>query len=112
MLWVNCIYTVESILSAAATSIRSYRFMIGGVAVQALGDIATQVAQYKIFSSWLAPSYGFASKLRFELGVGQIDSFIGKATANVIAKITGDFSWVYWTALLKKVSTNLAKLAF
>lgn len=112
MLWGNVIYSVGSIFIAAATTIRNYKFMVFGVVVQAFGDIATQVAQYKIFSSWFAPSHGFASTLGFELGVGKIGSFVGKATANIIAKKTGDFSWVYWTAVFMNLFTNVITVVF
>jgi len=112
MLYGTAIYTAGAILIAAATTIRSYRFMIFGVIIQALGDIATQVAQYKVFSSWFAPSHGFASTLGFELGVGKIGAFVGKATANVIAKRTGDFSWVYWTAVFMNLFTNAITVVF
>ncbi|KAB2568946.1 hypothetical protein DBV05_g12381 [Lasiodiplodia theobromae] len=112
MLWGNAIYSVGAILIAAATTVRNYKFMIFGVVVQSFGDIATQVAQYKVFSSWFAPSNGFASTLGFELGIGKIGSFVGKATANVIAKKTGDFSWVYWTAVFMNLFTNAATLVF
>ncbi|KAH4219184.1 hypothetical protein HBI38_183800 [Parastagonospora nodorum] len=112
MLYGNAIYSLGAILIAAATTIRSYKFMIFGVIVQAFGDIATQVAQYKVFSSWFAPSNGFASTLGFELGVGKIGSFVGKATANVIAKRTGDFGWVYWTAVFMNLFTNVVTLGF
>jgi hypothetical protein len=100
ILWGNAIYSMETILIAAATTIRSYKFMIFEAIVQAFGAIATQVAQYKIFASWFAPPSGFASTLGFELGIGKIGSFVGKAIANVIAKNMGDFSWVYWIAVL------------
>lgn len=112
MLYGNAIYSVGAIFIAAATTVRSYQFMIFGVVVQAFGDIATQVAQYKVFSSWFAPSNGFASTLGFELGIGKIGSFVGKATANIIAKRTGDFSWVYWTAVFMNLFTNLITLIF
>jgi len=95
MLYGNIIFSAGAILIAAATTVRSYNFMIAGVIVQSLGDIATQVAQYKVFSSWFAPSNGFASTLGLELGIGRIGSFVGKATANIIAKKSGDFMWVY-----------------
>lgn len=112
MLYGNIIYSIGAILIASATTIRSYKFMIVGTIVQALGDIATQVAQYKVFSSWFAPSHGFASTLGFELGIGKIGSFVGKATANIIAKRTGDFKWVYWTAVFMNLFTNLITLVF
>jgi MFS family permease len=112
LLWGNAIFSIGAILIAAATTVRSYEFMIFGIIVQALGDIATQVAQYKVFSSWFAPSDGFASTLGLELGIGKIGSFVGKATANVIAKKTGDFSWVYWTAVFMNLFTNVVTLGF
>ncbi|KUI72558.1 Major facilitator superfamily domain-containing protein 1 [Cytospora mali] len=112
ILYGNAIYSVGAILIAAATQVRNYKFMIFGVVVQALGDIATQVAQYKMFSSWFAPSNGFASMLGFELGLGKIGSFVGKATANIIAENLGDFAWVYWTAVFMNLFTNVATVAF
>jgi len=45
--------------------------MICGYVILALGDIATQIAQCKIFSSWFQPSHGFASTLGLELGIGK-----------------------------------------
>ncbi|KAM3544367.1 hypothetical protein ARSEF1564_002746 [Beauveria bassiana] len=112
LLYGNAIYSVGAMLIAGATTVRSYKFMIGGVVIQALGDIATQVAQYKVFSSWFAPSNGFASTLGLELGLGKIGGFVGKATANIIARRTGDFSWVYWCAVFMNLFTNAATLAF
>lgn len=84
----NAVYTIGSILVAAATTVRSFNFMIGGRIILALGDIATQVAQYKMFSSWFPPSNGFASTLGFELAIGKIGGFVGKSTANIIAKVS------------------------
>lgn len=112
MLWGNAVFSIGAILVAAATTVRSYKFMIGGIVVQAFGDVATQVAQYKIFSSWFPPSSGFASTLAFELGIGKIGSFVGKATANVISKNLGDFSWAYWMAVFMNLFTNVATLFF
>lgn len=112
MLWGNAVFSIGAILIAAATTVRSYDFMIVGVVVQAFGDVATQVAQYKIFSSWFPPSSGFASTLAFELSIGKIGSFVGKATANVIAKNLGDFSWAYWMAVFMNIFTNVATLFF
>lgn len=51
---------------------RSYKFMIFGRIVLALGDIFTKIAQYKIFSSWFPPSHGFASTLGLELAIGKV----------------------------------------
>lgn len=112
MLYGNGIYTFGSILIAAACQVRSYKFMIVATIVQALGDIATQVAQYKIFTSWFAPSNGFASTLGFELGIGKIGQFVGQATANIIAENLGDFAWVYWMAVFMNLFTNITTLIF
>ncbi|KAI9155628.1 Major facilitator superfamily domain-containing protein [Paramyrothecium foliicola] len=112
MLWGNIIFSLGAVFIAAATTIRNFDFMVFGFVVQAFGDVATQVAQYKIFSSWFAPSNGFASTLAFELGLGKIGAFVGKATANVIAKNLGDFSWVYWMAVFMNIFTNIATLFF
>ncbi|KAF7555544.1 hypothetical protein G7Z17_g2085 [Cylindrodendrum hubeiense] len=107
MLYGNVIYSVGSILVAAAAQTRSYKFMIAGRVIRALGDIATQVAQYKVFSSWFAPGNGFASTLGFELGIGKIGAFAGKSSANIIAKNTGDFAWVFWVAVFMNIFTNV-----
>ncbi|KAL6828960.1 MFS general substrate transporter [Trichoderma sp. SZMC 28015] len=112
MLWGNAVYSVGAILIAAATQVRNFKFMIFGSVVQALGDVATQCAQYKVFSSWFAPSNGFASTLGFELGLGKIGSFVGQASANVIAKNTGNFSWVYWCAVFINLFTNVVTVGF
>ncbi|CAG8080790.1 unnamed protein product [Penicillium olsonii] len=108
----NVVYTIGSILVAAATTVRSFKFMIGGRIILALGDIATQIAQYKMFSSWFPPSNGFASTLGFELAIGKIGGFVGKSTANIIAKKTGNFSWVFWTSVFMNLFTNFASAAF
>lgn len=68
----NIVYTIGSILVAAATTVRSFKFMVGGRIILSLGDIATQTAQYKMFSSWFPPSNGFASTLGFELAIGKV----------------------------------------
>lgn len=112
MVWGNIIYSIGSIIVAAATTIRSYKLMIGGIVIQSLGDIATQVAQYRIFSSWFGPSHGFAATLGLELCIGKIGSFVGQATASPIARGIGDFSWVYWTAVFMNLFTNVAAIVF
>ncbi|KAG4282030.1 hypothetical protein FPRO06_10933 [Fusarium proliferatum] len=106
MLYGNLIYSVGSILVAGAAQTRSYKFMMAGRVVRALGDIATQVAQYKVFSSWFAPGNGFASTLGFELGIGKIGAFAGKSSANIISKRLG-FAWVFWIAVFMNIFTNI-----
>ncbi|ORY68762.1 major facilitator superfamily transporter [Pseudomassariella vexata] len=108
----NVIYSIGSILVAAAAQVRSFRFMIGGRVILALGDIATQVAQYKMFSSWFPPNNGFASMLALELAISKIGGFAGKSSANIIAKNTGDFAWVFWVAVFMNIFTNVATVAF
>ncbi|TDZ21423.1 Major facilitator superfamily domain-containing protein 1 [Colletotrichum orbiculare MAFF 240422] len=112
MLYGNIIYSIGSILVAAAAQTRSFNFMIGGRVILALGDIATQVAQYKVFSSWFSPNNGFASTLGLELGIKKIGGFVGKSSANIIARNTGDFAWVFWVAVFMNVFTNVLTLAF
>jgi MFS family permease len=107
MLYGNALYSVGSILVAGAAQSRSYKFMIAGRVVRALGEIATQIAQYKVFSSWFAPGNGFASTVGFELGIGKVGAFAGKASANIIAKKTGDFAWVFWVAVFMNLFTNV-----
>ncbi|KAJ5218548.1 uncharacterized protein N7498_000647 [Penicillium cinerascens] len=112
IVYENIVYTIGSILVAAATTVRSFNFMIGGRIILAFGDIATQMAQYKMFSSWFAPSNGFASTLAFELAIGKVGGFIGKSTANIIAKNTGNFAWVFWTAVFMNLFTNAGTAIF
>ena len=112
LVWGNLLFTAGSILVAAATTTRNFKFMLGAMVIQSLGDVATQVAQYKVFSSWFAPSDGFASTLGFELGLGKIGSFVGQTTANVIATNLGDFSWTYWMSVVMNVFTNLVTVAY
>ncbi|KAF5989561.1 major facilitator superfamily domain-containing protein [Fusarium bulbicola] len=106
MLYGNLIYSVGSILVAGAAQTPSYKFMMAGRVVRALGDIATQVAQYKVFSSWFAPGNGFASTLGFELGIGKIGAFASKSSANIISKKLG-FTWVFWIAVFMNIFTNV-----
>jgi fucose permease len=87
IMYGNAIYSVGSILVAAAAQVRSFQFMIGGRVIEAIGDIATQVAQYKVFASWFPPNQGFASTLALELAIGKIGGFAGKSSANIIAKV-------------------------
>ncbi|KKK14386.1 hypothetical protein P175DRAFT_0456383 [Aspergillus ochraceoroseus IBT 24754] len=108
----NIVYTIGSILVAAAATVRSFKFMVGGRVILSLGDISTQVAQYKMFSSWFPPSNGFASTLGFELAIGKIGGFVGKSTANVIAKKTGNFAWVFWISVFMNIFTNVATVVF
>lgn len=112
MLYGNAIFSIGAILVAGAAQTRSYKFMIAGRVVQALGDIATQVAQYKVFSSWFAPGNGFASTLGFELGIGKIGAFAGKSSANIIATRTGNFAWVFWIACFMNLFTNIMTIVF
>ncbi|KAL8409500.1 hypothetical protein RB594_007804 [Gaeumannomyces avenae] len=112
MLYGNAIYSAGSVVVAAAAQVRSFDLMIGGRVILALGDIATQVAQYKVFSSWFSPNNGFASTLGLELAIKKMGGFVGKSSANVIAKNTGNFAWVFWIAVLMNVFTNLLTWAF
>lgn len=108
----NIIYSIGSIIVAAAAQVRSFKLMIGGRVILALGDIATQVAQYKVFSSWFSPNNGFASTLGIELGIKKIGGFVGKSSANIIAKNTGNFAWVFWVSVFMNVFTNVLTLLF
>ncbi|KAH8651888.1 major facilitator superfamily domain-containing protein [Tricladium varicosporioides] len=112
ILYGNLIFTVGSIFVAAATQVRNYHFMIGGRVIQALGEIATQIAQYKIFSSWFPPNHGFASTLGLELGIGKVGAFVGKSSANIIAKNTGNFANVFWVAVGMNLFTNVMTAGF
>ncbi|KAI6608156.1 hypothetical protein MCOR04_000423 [Pyricularia oryzae] len=112
MLYGNIIYSIGSIIVAAGAEVRSFNLMIGGRVILALGDIATQVAQYKVFSSWFSPNNGFASTLGLELGIKKIGGFVGKSSANIIAQNTGNFAWVFWIAVFMNVFTNILTWVF
>ncbi|KAK7704294.1 hypothetical protein SLS57_010543 [Botryosphaeria dothidea] len=112
IIYGNIIYSIGSIVIATAAQIRSYKTMIGGRVISTFGDVATQVAQYKMFSSWFPPNNGFGSTLGLQLGLGKIGSFVGKATANVIAKNTGDFAWTFWVAVFINIFTNIMTVVF
>lgn len=112
MLYGNAIFSVGSILVAAAAQVRSYKFMIVAKVILAFGDIATQIAQYKVFSSWFAPGNGFASTVGFELGIGKLGAFAGKSSANIIAANTGNFAWVFWVSVFMNLFTNVMTLVF
>lgn len=84
----NIVYSVGSLLIAAAAHIRSYPFMIVGHIISSFGDVSTQVAQYQVFSSWFAPSNGFASTLGLELMVQKLGAHAGSETSNTISKVT------------------------
>ncbi|TLD10356.1 hypothetical protein PgNI_05491 [Pyricularia grisea] len=112
MVYGNIIYSIGSIIVASGAQVRSFDLMIGGRVILALGDIATQVAQYKVFSSWFSPNNGFASTLGLELAIKKIGGFVGKSSANIIAKNTGNFAWVFWIAVFMNVFTNILTWAF
>ncbi|KAH8879812.1 major facilitator superfamily transporter [Thozetella sp. PMI_491] len=112
ILYGNIIYSIGSILVAAAAQVRSFKFMIAGRVILAIGDIATQVAQYKVFSSWFPPNNGFASTLAFELAIKKIGGFVGKASANPIVAKTGNLAWVFWVAVIMNIFTNVMTVAF
>ena len=50
ILYGNLIMTAGSFLIAGAAQSRSYQLMVFGRIVSALGDIATQIATYRVFS--------------------------------------------------------------
>ncbi|KAK8107053.1 major facilitator superfamily domain-containing protein [Apiospora kogelbergensis] len=107
LFWGNLIYSLGSILVAGAAQARSFNFMIGGRIVLAIGDISTQIAQYQVFSSWFAPSSGFASTLGLELMISKLGALAGTGSANHIAVRTGNFAWVFWVAVFINIFTNI-----
>lgn len=112
LFWGNLVYSLGSVLVAGAAQARSFDFMVGGRVVLALGDISTQIAQYQVFSSWFAPSGGFASTLGLELMIQKLGALAGTGSANVIAVRTGDFAWVYWIAVFINLFTNVVCAAY
>ncbi|KAL4890312.1 major facilitator superfamily domain-containing protein [Aspergillus ambiguus] len=111
MVYGKLLYTVGSILIAAAATVRSFNFMIVGRIIAALGHISTEIAGFKMFSSWFPPSQGFASTLGFEGAASALGGFVGKATANVIAESRG-FGWSFWVAVFVNIFGNIATIIF
>ncbi|EOD43208.1 putative mfs transporter protein [Neofusicoccum parvum UCRNP2] len=88
-----------SIIVASAVQVRSYKLMVFGSGVLALGNIFNATARYRLFSSWFPPSHGFALTLSLELAAAKIGLLVSKATANVIAEGAGDIAWTFWVAM-------------
>ncbi|CCT63551.1 related to MFS transporter [Fusarium fujikuroi] len=111
MLCGTAVDTFGAIMVATATQVRSFKFMIVGSIIESLGEVAISTAQYKILSSWFAPSSGFASSVGIEHGIGKIGSFVAKSTANIIAHNLG-LSWAYWMIVFMNLFTNAIALLF
>ncbi|KAH6674024.1 major facilitator superfamily domain-containing protein [Plectosphaerella plurivora] len=112
MLYGNLIMTAGAFVIAGAATARSYPLMIFGKVTAALGDIATQIAYYRVFSAWFAPGGGFGTTIGLQIGIARIGGFVGSATANVISKNTGNFAWVFWIGACVSVFTNVCTLVF
>ncbi|KAG4253004.1 hypothetical protein FPRO03_08453 [Fusarium proliferatum] len=111
MLCGTAVDTFGAIMVASATQVRSFKFMIVGSVIESLGEVAVSTAQYKILSSWFAPSSGFASSVGIEHGIGKIGSFVAKSTANIIAHHLG-LSWAYWMIVFMNLFTNTMAFLF
>ncbi|UPK93874.1 hypothetical protein LCI18_004809 [Fusarium solani-melongenae] len=112
MLYGNLIMTAGAFVIAGAATCRSYPLMIFGKIVAALGDIATQIAYYRVFSAWFAPGGGFGTTIGLQIGIARIGGFLGSSTANVIAKNLGNFAWVFWIGACVAIFTNVCTLIF
>lgn len=112
MLYGNLVMTAGALVIAGAATGRSYQLMIFGKITAALGDIATQIAYYRVFSGWFAPGGGFGTTIGLQIGIARIGGFVGSSTANVVAKNTGNFAWVFWIGACVSVFTNLCTLVF
>ncbi|KAM0280204.1 hypothetical protein ACHAQH_004161 [Verticillium albo-atrum] len=112
MLYGNLIMTAGAFIIAGAATGRSFPLMIFGKVTAALGDIATQIAYYRVFSSWFAPGEGLGTTIGLQIGIARIGGFVGSSTANVISKNTGNFAWVFWVGACVSVFTNLCTLVF
>ncbi|KAF5656055.1 major facilitator superfamily transporter [Fusarium circinatum] len=112
MLYGNLIMTAGALIIAGAATCRSFPLMIFGKATAALGDIATQIAYYRVFAGWFAPGGGFGTTIGLQIGIARIGGFVGSSTANVISKNTGNFAWVFWIGACVAFFTNLCTLVF
>ncbi|SCO58441.1 related to MFS transporter [Fusarium fujikuroi] len=112
MLYGNLIMTSGALVIAGAATCRSFPLMIFGKVTAALGDIATQIAYYRVFAGWFAPGGGFGTTIGLQIGIARIGGFVGSSTANVISKNTGNFAWVFWIGACVAFFTNLCTLFF
>ncbi|KAJ4094131.1 hypothetical protein NW760_014437 [Fusarium oxysporum] len=112
MLYGNLIMTAGALVIAGAATCRSFPLMIFGKVAAALGDIATQIAYYRVFAGWFAPGGGFGTTIGLQIGIARIGGFVGSSTANVISKNTGNFAWVFWIGACVAFFTNLCTLVF
>ncbi|KAF4337751.1 ankyrin 3 [Fusarium beomiforme] len=112
MLYGNIIMTAGALVIAGAATCRSFPLMIFGKVTAALGDIATQIAYYRVFAGWFAPGGGFGTTIGLQIGIARIGGFAGSSTANVISKNTGNFAWVFWIGACVAFFTNLCTLVF
>ncbi|KAI1051319.1 hypothetical protein LB505_014366 [Fusarium chuoi] len=78
--------TAGALVIAGAATCRSFPLMIFGKVTAALGDIATQIAYYRVFAGWFAPGGGFGTTIGLQIGIARIGGFVGSSTANVISK--------------------------
>ncbi|KAF9886548.1 hypothetical protein FE257_011320 [Aspergillus nanangensis] len=111
LVYGKALYTFGTILVAAAVTVRSYKFMIVGRIVAALGNVSTEMAEYKMFSSWFAPSQGFAFLVALRQASAKAGAFIGKGTANTIAEDRG-LEWVFRVAVFVNLFGNISTIAF
>lgn len=79
--------TAGALVIAGAATCRSFPLMIFGKVAAALGDIATQIAYYRVFAGWFAPGGGFGTTVGLQIGIARIGGFVGSSTANVISKV-------------------------
>ncbi|KAF4445771.1 hypothetical protein F53441_10520 [Fusarium austroafricanum] len=112
MLYGNLIMTAGALVIAGAATCKSYPLIIFGKVTAALGDIATQIAYYRVFSGWFAPGGGFGTTIGLQIGIARVGGFVGSSTANVISKNTGNFAWVFWIGACVAFFTNLCTLVF
>ncbi|KAF5989001.1 major facilitator superfamily transporter [Fusarium bulbicola] len=112
MLYGNLIMTAGALVIAGAATCRSFPLMIFGKVTAALGDIATQIAYYRVFAGWFAPGEGFGTTIGLQIDIARIGGFVGSSTANVISKNTGNFAWVFWIGACVAFFTNLCTLIF
>ncbi|KAK8093437.1 hypothetical protein PG997_000122 [Apiospora hydei] len=84
----------------------------GGAGALFWGNLVYSIAQYQVFSSWFAPSGGFASTLGLELMIQKLGALAGTGSANIIAVRTGNFAWVFWIAVFINLFTNVVCAAY
>ncbi|KAF5641474.1 major facilitator superfamily transporter [Fusarium tjaetaba] len=108
MLYGNLIMTAGALVIAGAATCRSFPLMIFGKVTAALGDIATQIAYYRVFAGWFAPGGGFVFFVFTKIAHKRFRPPPDPATGEALVEKNKKFDlnkiiqlpWVFWAIML------------